>query len=1226
MIVDDAAPRASVRMDWTGAIADPAELRSAFAGNPENRWRPIPAWWWSGEKLDEERLRWQLDRLVEMGCGGVATASLAAFGPAGGSVGDDPPVGTPERTALYRRILLRCRELGLGVVTGSPYQAGGMRDMSALLREHPDFRGEMTAPGPTVLPYGFDFGNVRAVATLARDGAVNRMLAESTGDLDGDPVVALFEDEMWCFGTGAPGFAEEFRAVKGFDPPAVPFAPSDDPRMPALRWQVCDVARQRIERAYTEPYARMVRERGLLAGYDQMSRMGTPIIGALAYVDHFRTMAWANAPGSDQMGDIRFHLSLATLTGASRVWLEGFHSQGQGLSLAHQAEALFEWAREGASLFLPHGGYYATRGMWWEWASPEMLWRQPFSRHYAPFAEAMARVMMAAAAGRHHPEVAVLHPLSTVWADTLGHMEWGESAQRANQVYVQLMGHHGSVRWDRPDEWATRSLLHDAGHDRMAVNEDWLDRVPDLPVVLPACRCLPLEVVDALIARAERGVPVVIVEPLPDWSAENGAGDAEFLTHVARLRSLATVVATPAEVPAALPPPRAAGAEVRVQWRRCGDLDLLLCTGEGELRVRGVGPRSAERWEFRDGSVHPLDARLDGDDLLLRLDGPFTIVALPPGEPQHVATPAPSQEIPLPVEWECRYLEWGENRWGDLRLPPNPGTPPVERRTFAWREGDDPAWRSAPVVPEDVEHPMRSLGMEERMSGDNGRVPPRERMLRDGWREVVSTYGPRATVDGVPFEYSERYGIEDVCLETLFGVRGKVETWKAVLPEDGGRLVSYGHVPQACDTHLVIEGDAVITVWLDGTHLAGPLDNGVLAIPVHLDAGWHEVAVEVVPRHAPHLAYRGYSKPPPTALSWCFGEPYRRAPVGIWGGRMVHPDYRGAPQARRFRRRITLSEPAEVEVSSSAAATHHVEVPPHLEAGEHVVEAFAGETMTTPSFGCSLRLRLRSGAVLEIGSDERWETCAAGEPWVGAYGLSAGSPLSGWGAREQIERRHTLTDVAWLEGEEVVRGLVPQRWSDSPEPPPPSWFCFLAPPGARSMTLPVDGEVQAWLDGEEVRIDDGVLPLRGGARVAIRVQAHAGGRGAACFREHPVLTLGDGVIRTGISWHRQGLDSFAGVILHRATVRVERDMDAVLDLGEVRGSAGVRVNGEDLGALWCRPWRIEVPLRAGENLIELEVTNTLAPLVARGVPTIYGPEDQRVSGLLGRPRLLRYDH
>src|SRR5690606_1059319 len=135
-----------------------------------------------------------------------------------------------------------------------------------------------------------------------------------------------------------------------------------------------------------------------------------------AYIDPFRTMAWATAPGTDQMGDARFALSLADIHGAPRVWLEGFHSHGWGHQPALQARLLFEWVREGANLYLPHGGYYSTRAGWWEWAPPEMLWRQPTSVHHAPFAEAVGRLLTVMSAGRHVPDVAVLHPLSTLWA------------------------------------------------------------------------------------------------------------------------------------------------------------------------------------------------------------------------------------------------------------------------------------------------------------------------------------------------------------------------------------------------------------------------------------------------------------------------------------------------------------------------------------------------------------------------------------------------------------------------------------------------------------------------------------------------------------------------------------------------------------------------------------------------------------------------------------------
>jgi hypothetical protein len=1184
-------------MDWTTAITDPGELRRAFAAPPDNRYRPITAWWWTGETLDEERLLWQLDQLHAMGCGGIAPV-LVALGP-------ERELDPEKRLALLRRIALRCRELGLGMVTSSPWQAGGLRQLDAVLGEHPEFRAEILEPDGRVLPYGFDLGNPRAVAALAAPDTPAGRLDATFAGLYGDPVVGLFEDELWTFARWSPGCT----------------APPDRGDVRTRRWQLSDAARRRVEAAYTAQARRWREDRGLLAGYDQMSRSGLPLLASLAYFDPFRTMAWANAPGSDQMGDLRFHLSVATLTGAPRVWLEGFHSQGQGLSLAHQAEQLFEWAREGASLFLPHGGYYATRGMWWEWASPEMGWRQPFARHYPAFAEMVGRLMTVAAAGRHHPEVAVLYPLSTVWADTLGHLEWGPDAERAQGCYAQLMGMHGSRRWDDPGVWATRSLLHDAGYDRMVVNEDWLDRVPDLPLIVPACRCLPLAVIEALIARAEAGLPVVLVEPLPGWPAEPDTDPDTLLGRVARLRAVATVVDTPEAAVAALPPPRLAGTP-RAQWRRVGDLDVLLATGAGELRVRGIGSRRAERWEVRDGSVQPLDARLEGDDLVVTLDGTFTAVALPPGTPQRVA-PQRYEEVPLPEEWECEYLPWGENRWGDLRLPGNPGPPPVERRSFAWREGDDPAWRRAPAVPEDCEQSAPALGMEQRMSGDNGRVAPAQRHLRDGWREVVATYGPRALVDGEPAEYSERFGIEDSCTETTFGLRGRVEPWKVVLGEGGGRVVSHCRVLDDCDSNLVVEGAGVLTVWLDGDRLVGPCEGGVLSIPVSLRAGWHELAIEVVPRPAAPVPYRGYRPAPRPRLTWALGEPYRRDARSIWGGRMVHPDYRGAAGARRFRRRITLGEPARVRAWADASGPLTLGVPETLDAGEHTVEALVGEAITSPSFRCRLDLELASGARVSIVSDELWETAAPGQPWEGAFELSGAAPLSGWAGGEAVERRQPLGDVAWLEGADVLRGRVAQLWSDAPTPPPPSWFAFLAPPGARAMSLPVDGEVRAFLDGEEVHVVDGRLPLHGGARVALRVQAPPGGRGAACFREHPVLELGGGGrIRTGLSWHRQGLDCFAGVILHRARVEVPREGRAVLDLGEVRGSAGVRVNGAECGVVFCAPWRVEVPLQAGENLVELEVAGTLGPLVGRGVPTVYGPEDQRPCGILGRPRLL----
>jgi hypothetical protein len=51
--------------------------------------------------------------------------------------------------------------------------------------------------------------------------------------------------------------------------------------------------------------------------------------------------------------------------------------------------------------------------------------------------------------------------------------------------------------------------------------------------------------------------------------------------------------------------------------------------------------------------------------------------------------------------------------------------------------------------------------------------------------------------------------------------------------------------------------------------------------------------------------------------------------------------------------------------------------------------------------------------------------------------------------------------------------------------------------------------------------------------------------------------------------------------------------DWLLDLGDVRESARVRLNGSELGTLWSRPFRIRVgdALKPGRNRLEVEVTN-----------------------------------
>lgn len=105
-----------------------------------------------------------------------------------------------------------------------------------------------------------------------------------------------------------------------------------------------------------------------------------------------------------------------------------------------------------------------------------------------------------------------------------------------------------------------------------------------------------------------------------------------------------------------------------------------------------------------------------------------------------------------------------------------------------------------------------------------------------------------------------------------------------------------------------------------------------------------------------------------------------------------------------------------------------------------------------------------------------------------------------------------------------------------------------------------------------------------------------------------------------------------------------RDLGVVLDLGQVRETADVRINGKPAGVAWMRPYRLDISnlLQAGRNTIRVDVTNLLinkvlgdGPIDYSAVFAKYGPrfpagEEWDVirepfpSGLLGPLRLRFY--
>ena len=82
---------------------------------------------------------------------------------------------------------------------------------------------------------------------------------------------------------------------------------------------------------------------------------------------------------------------------------------------------------------------------------------------------------------------------------------------------------------------------------------------------------------------------------------------------------------------------------------------------------------------------------------------------------------------------------------------------------------------------------------------------------------------------------------------------------------------------------------------------------------------------------------------------------------------------------------------------------------------------------------------------------------------------------------------------------------------------------------------------------------------------------------------------------SGIATYRKNFSYQLAVSGNQLSPGVSRSR-LYLDLGIVHDMARVRLNGKDLGVVWCAPWRVEVTsaIQDGDNKLEIEVANRWA--------------------------------
>jgi len=130
----------------------------------------------------------------------------------------------------------------------------------------------------------------------------------------------------------------------------------------------------------------------------------------------------------------------------------------------------------------------------------------------------------------------------------------------------------------------------------------------------------------------------------------------------------------------------------------------------------------------------------------------------------------------------------------------------------------------------------------------------------------------------------------------------------------------------------------------------------------------------------------------------------------------------------------------------------------------------------------------------------------------------------------------------------------------------------------------------------------------------------------AVFEEPVAFEIDEGRITLG-DWCDAGLATYSGIGIYGTEVELDKAQLAgqvVLELGKVKATAEVAVNGQPAGVRLARPYRFDITalVREGANKIEIKVANTLANHYST-FPTRWVFEGQTESGLFG-PVELRF--
>ncbi|HVO42918.1 MAG TPA: hypothetical protein VMT34_09850, partial [Aggregatilineales bacterium] len=124
-------------IDWDALVHD-------FA-TPPKEFSPVPIWWWSGDRLERGRLRWQMEQLIAGGIYNAVILNLAPTSPLYGADPDQPRFMSDEWWAIFEGACEDAQELGMRLWFYDQIGFSGANLQGEIVRSEQAYTGQSLA-------------------------------------------------------------------------------------------------------------------------------------------------------------------------------------------------------------------------------------------------------------------------------------------------------------------------------------------------------------------------------------------------------------------------------------------------------------------------------------------------------------------------------------------------------------------------------------------------------------------------------------------------------------------------------------------------------------------------------------------------------------------------------------------------------------------------------------------------------------------------------------------------------------------------------------------------------------------------------------------------------------------------------------------------------------------------------------------------------------------------